>query len=68
MKRLATFVRAIEARYEPEADFHAVVRHEHALSPSLGGRSVFDDRSHPRSDVRSPRRHPSSPQLPLFDE
>jgi hypothetical protein len=64
MKRLETFVRAIESRYEPEADFHAVVRHEHALSPSLGGRSVFDD----RSDARSPRRRLGSQQLPLFDE
>ena len=42
MRRLDTFVRAIEKRYAPEPDFDAVMRHEHAMSPSLGGRSVFD--------------------------
>jgi hypothetical protein len=44
MKRLEKFVRAIEKSYAPEADFHAVMAHEHAISPSLDGRSVFDDR------------------------
>jgi hypothetical protein len=43
MKRLDTFVRAIERRYAPTADFDAVIAHEHAISPSLDGRSVFDD-------------------------
>ena len=43
MQRLDKFVRAIEKRYAPEADFDAVVAGEHALSPSLDGRSVFDD-------------------------
>ena len=44
MKRLDTFVRAIEKRYSPEADFDVVMRHERAISTSLGGRTVFDDR------------------------
>jgi len=44
MKRLEKFVRAIEKTYGPEADFDAVMAHEHAISPSLDGRSVFDDR------------------------
>jgi hypothetical protein len=44
MKRLDRFVRAVEERYTPEADFEAVVAHEHAISPSLDGRSVFDDK------------------------
>jgi hypothetical protein len=57
MKRLEKFVRAIEQRYSPEADFDAVMRHEHAISPSLDGRSVFDD-------ARSPR--PRKGQLDLF--
>ena len=43
MKRLDTFVRAIEKRHAPTADFDAVIAHEHAISRSLDGRSVFDD-------------------------
>jgi hypothetical protein len=43
-KRLDRFVRAIEARGTAEVDFKALVAHEHAISPSLDGRSVFDDR------------------------
>jgi hypothetical protein len=43
MKRLDTFVRAIEKRYAPTAAFDAVIAHEHAISRSLDGRSVFDD-------------------------
>ena len=53
MKRLDRFVRGVEARYRPRADFDAVMAHEHDISPSLGGRTVFDD-------VRKP------PQLKLF--
>jgi uncharacterized protein len=40
-KRLDGFTRAIETRYAPEADFAATVAHEHTISPSLDGRSVF---------------------------
>jgi uncharacterized protein len=40
-KRLDGFTRAIETRYAPEADFAAIVAHEHTISPSLDGRSVF---------------------------
>ena len=53
MKRLDTFVKAVERRYAPEANFDRVLAHEHAISKSLNGRSVFDDvktsrsRSHP---------------------
>lgn len=43
-KRLDRFVRAIESRGTAEVDFKALVAHEHAISPSLDGRSVFDDR------------------------
>jgi uncharacterized protein len=43
MKRLERFVQAVEKRHSPEADFDAVVAHEHAISKSLNGRSVFDD-------------------------
>ena len=32
-----------------EADFDAVIAHEEAISPSLGGRSVFDDKPRQQS-------------------
>jgi uncharacterized protein len=43
LRRLECFVRAIETRLKPEADFDAVVAHENAISRSLDGRSVFND-------------------------
>ena len=42
MRRLDQFVRAVEQRCQPEAAFDAVIRHEHTISPDLGGRTVFD--------------------------
>ena len=42
-RRLDRFTRAVEERCSPVADFDAVVEHEHRISASLGGRSVFDD-------------------------
>jgi hypothetical protein len=47
-KRLDRFVRAVERRYSPEADFDAVLAHEHAISPEHGGRTVADGRRRPR--------------------
>ena len=41
-ERLHRFVRAVEERCEPHADFRAAVAHEEKISPSLDGRSVFD--------------------------
>jgi hypothetical protein len=49
MKRLDRFTKAVENRLSPEADFHAAIEHEKAISQSLGGRSVFDDRPVKRS-------------------
>jgi uncharacterized protein len=43
-KRLDWLVRAVEQRYEPVADFERVIEHEHAISPSLDGRSVYNDK------------------------
>jgi hypothetical protein len=40
LRRLERFVRDVEHHARPEADFDAVVGHEHAISPSLDGRSV----------------------------
>src|SRR3954463_6720707 len=43
-RRLNGFVRAVESRAEPVADFDAALAHERRISPQLGGRTVFDDR------------------------
>lgn len=56
LKRLHNFVQGVERHCDARADLPRVVAHENAISKSLGGRSVFDDR---------PRR-PKSPQLALF--
>lgn len=42
-RRLERFVRAVETRLEPEANFAVVVAHENAISDSLDGRSVLED-------------------------
>jgi hypothetical protein len=42
-ERLHRFVRAVEEQCQPEADFDGLVRHEHAISPELDGRTVFDE-------------------------
>lgn len=44
MRRLDKFVRAVEQRAQPQADFDRVIAHENAISKSLNGRSVFDDK------------------------
>jgi len=41
-ERLHKFVKAIEERCNPQADFPAVIKHEEKISPVLGGRSVYD--------------------------
>jgi len=43
-RRLERFVRSVETKWKPAADFNAVIAHEKAISPSLDGRSVFDDK------------------------
>jgi len=44
LRRLDRFARAVETELQPEAHFDAVIAHEEAISPSLGGRSVFADK------------------------
>ena len=44
LKRLDRFVNIVETQLDPDASFDEVVAHEKAISPSLGGRSVFDDK------------------------
>jgi len=61
MARLDAFTRGIERRRDPHGDVDATIARERAISPALGGRTVFDDRPSPR------RRSPAAPdQLPLF--
>jgi len=43
-RSLDRIVRAVETRLEPDADFASAIAHEERISPSLGGRSVVDDR------------------------
>jgi hypothetical protein len=59
LARLDRYVRAVEHHQSPAADFDATLRHERAISPSLNGRTVFDDRSRSRARVRG--------QLGLFE-
>jgi hypothetical protein len=42
-RRLENFVCGVEEKYEPSAQFAKVVAQERCISPSLDGRSVFDD-------------------------
>ena len=56
--RLDRFVRAVEKTSQPEAEFERLIEHEHAISPSLDGRSVFDDRT---------KRPKKRKQLSLFE-
>jgi uncharacterized protein len=63
LSRLDVFARAIEQRRGPEADVAAAITHERVISPSLGGRTVFDDTGRRRPTVRQ-----RSGQLELFSE
>jgi len=53
MRRLDRFARAIEHTAQPNANVEAVIQHERAISPSLGGRTVFDGGRHERRRLRS---------------
>jgi uncharacterized protein len=59
-KRLDAFTRLVEERLSPEADVDAAIARERRISPSLGGRTVFDDVKR----IPISRRGPS--QLELF--
>jgi hypothetical protein len=43
LARLDRFVRNIERHAAPAADFRKAMQHERAISPALGGRTVFDN-------------------------
>jgi hypothetical protein len=60
MKRLDAFVRGVETRLSPRAEFDEALEHERVISPSVGGRTVLDDRAtHPKQS--------RSRQLHLFN-
>jgi hypothetical protein len=65
-RRLERFVRAVETRRQPEANFNKVIAHENAISPSLNGRSVFDDKPVLRNKLGK-RAHDNPKQHSLFD-
>ena len=50
--RLDRFVRSVEAQLKPHADLIALIRHENAISPSLNGRTVLDNKRRRRSNPR----------------
>jgi uncharacterized protein len=60
-RRLDKLTRNVEANLDPVADFTTAVSHEREISPSLNGRTVFDDQREKRKSV-------SKSQLSLFDE
>jgi hypothetical protein len=55
MARLDRFARAIEQRGSAVADVEAAIAHERAVSLSLGGRTVYDDRRPGRSQPQRVR-------------
>lgn len=59
LRRLDRLARNVEQRLQPEADFDELMRHERAISPSLGGRTVFDDKPRKLSANRA--------QMSLFE-
>jgi hypothetical protein len=72
-RRLDRLTRAVEQNRDPLADFAAAVEHERNLSPSLNGRTVFDDNSTPRrkpanGPLPAARPLPANPQLSLFPQ
>ncbi len=57
-RRLDRLTRAVEENRQPAADFNATLAHERAISKSIGGRTVFDDKPKKKK----------SPQLNLFSD
>lgn len=65
-RRLERFVRAVETRRQPEADFDRLIAHENAISRSLDGRTVFDDKPSLGNKLGK-RTHDNTRQRSLFD-
>jgi hypothetical protein len=60
LRRLDNLVRSVEESRAPLADFDDALAHERAISKSLGGRTVFDDKPKARTGAKR------EPQLRLF--
>ncbi|MBS1804577.1 MAG: DUF763 domain-containing protein [Acidobacteria bacterium] len=58
-RRLDRLTRNVEAKMDPLADFSGSIAHEREISPSLGGRTVMDDRF-------AKKRSAAKEQLSLF--
>ncbi len=48
-RRLDKFVRIVEKRQSPKANFYEALKHEHAMSSSLNGRTAFSDKERRKS-------------------
>jgi hypothetical protein len=55
-KRLDRLTRTVEQDRQPLADFSAALEQEHRISPSLGGRTVFEDRRPARRSAKAEQR------------
>jgi len=58
LRRLERFTHEVEKRMKPEADFDAIMKHEHSISAYLDGRTVFDD-ARARNFLVGKKRQPS---------
>jgi len=66
-RRLDRLTRAVEEQREPMADFAAAIAHERAISPSLDGRTVSDDKRAARKTKPTAATRKTPPaQLSLF--
>jgi uncharacterized protein len=66
LSRLDTFTQKIESRRTPDADVNAAIAHERKMSPTWGGRTVFDDQPKPRQPDRKRQTPPNKGQGRLF--
>src|SRR5436190_2067206 len=61
LSRLHRFVVGVEQTAQPEADFEGLIAHEHRISSSLGGRSVFGSALRGRQPQETRRELPGDP-------
>ena len=66
-RRLDRLTRAVEEQRDPLADFTGALEHERRISPSLDGRTVFDDKP-PGRKSRGGGKATADPQLSLFGD
>lgn len=64
-RRLDQFTRRIEQEASPKGNFDEAIAHERAISPSLGGRTVFDDKKYSAHKNDRPAPNSSYPSSPV---